>query len=227
MKLNSGEIELRAGTCLWMRPGHRYEANQDVFARLGVSFVHFSLTKADHVLPLSAFKPPFEVTTTRQVGFVDTLLRRIVEMEAEPDTEHSSGELFGGLLTELIREHATSLKLETPGTEQHHREVILRTAALIRESPAQTPTVEELALAAGYSVDHFSRIFLKIMGLRPQSYVIQAKIERACQLLAESDLTVGAIAEALGFQEIFYFSRQFKQKTGEAPSEYRRGLRAM
>lgn len=227
MKVNSEPIELHPGTCLWMRPGHHYEAKQDIFARLGVTFIHFTLWDKNHnILPLSAFEPPFEAIHTRQVGFIDTLMRRIVEMEVEPHAEEAAEQFMGALLTELQREHRIAPTLAVPGTEQHHREVIVRTAARIRESPAETPSIVELALAAGYSVDHFSRIFLKIIGLRPQHYIIQAKIERACQLLMESNLTVGAISEAVGFHDIFYFSKQFKQKMGHSPSQYRQTLRS-
>jgi len=87
------------------------------------------------------------------------------------------------------------------------------------------PAIAALARKAGYSVDHFSRVFQKVVGVRPQDYVISAKTERARQLLSESDLTIGMIAEALGFRDIFFFSRQFRQKTGQTPTEFRRGLR--
>ena len=43
MRLSSGEIELRPGVCLWMRPGRIYPGEQDPNDRLGVSFVHFDL----------------------------------------------------------------------------------------------------------------------------------------------------------------------------------------
>ncbi len=208
-----------------MRPGRRYEAVQDPQERLGVSFIHFSGLVNDPNLPLSVFDPPFEVHRTRQVEFVDTMMRRVIELGSEPEAGNAPTALMVGLLTELVREHAAAAHLETPGTEQRHRDIVLQTAARIRETPAQAPAVGELARNAGYSVDHFSRIFLKIIGLRPQDYIINAKIERARQLLAESDLTIGNIAELVGFQDIFYFSRQFRQKTGGTPTEFRRGLR--
>ena len=225
MQLSSGEITLRPGVCLWMRPGRTYEAVQDAKAPLGVNYIHFSPNSGSENLPLSAFTPPFEVHRTRQVEFVDTLMKRIIELGPETHAAATTPALLSGLLAELTREHAAAAKMATSATEQHHRDVIMQTAAQISESPAQTPTVNELAVNAGYSVDHFSRIFLKIVGTRPQDYIINAKIERARQLLAESDLTVGSISEVVGFQDIFYFSRQFTQKTGATPTEFRRGLR--
>ena len=47
-------------------------------------------------------------------------------------------------------------------------------------------------------------------------------MERARLLLAESSLSVGMIAEALGFRDVFFFSRQFRQRTGLTPTAYRK-----
>ena len=91
------------------------------------------------------------------------------------------------LLGELVRE--TVARVTDPveaGIDRHHREIIQRLAAEIRESPAQARTVVESARVTGYSIDHFSRIFAKITGQRPQDWVIEARLVRARQLLAET-----------------------------------------
>ena len=225
MQLSGDELALRPGVCVWMRPGQRYEAEQDLTERLGVNFIHFSLLQPGSDLPLSGFEPPFEALRTRQIGLVDVLMRRIIELNGEPDAVEATTALMSGLLAALAHEQTVVQSRRPPGTDQRHREVILRLLAPIRESPAQAPPVAELARTAGYSVDYFSRLFLKVTGQRPQAFVIHAKIERAQLLLAESDLTIGMIAEALGFDDIFYFSRLFRQKTGQSPTEFRRGLR--
>jgi AraC-like DNA-binding protein len=73
-------------------------------------------------------------------------------------------------------------------------------------------------------VDHFSRVFAKVTGRRPQEWIIEARLARARQLLAETGLTVSQIAEALGFRDVFFFSRQFTQRTGQTPTAYRAAL---
>lgn len=227
MKAGRTELALVPGTCLWMRPGHRYEAEQDLAAPLGVNFIHFRLARNGRTLPLSAFTPPFEAMRTRRLELVDALMRRVIELKAETATAALTDALMSALLLELAREHATAGEADAPGLDQHHRDLILHAAAEIRESPGRVPTIAALARQAGYSVDHFSRVFLKVMRARPQDYIIHAKIERARQLLSESDLTIGMVAEALGFRDIYFFSRQFRQKTGQTPTEFRRGLRAI
>ncbi|MNP64606.1 HTH-type transcriptional activator Btr [compost metagenome] len=54
-----------------------------------------------------------------------------------------------------------------------------------------------------------------------QSYVIRARIERAQHLLLYAGMNVTEVADALGYRDIFFFSRQFKQHTGKSPSEIR------
>jgi AraC-like DNA-binding protein len=221
MRTNEGEFPLSPGTCFWMRPGRRYEATQDSAARLGVSFVHFELlTPSGKALPLSAFTPPVERISARQFAFVDTALRRVIEVRREQGGEEVAARLFAAVLADLFREPEPG----EAGLERHHRETVQRATTRIREHAGASPDVATLAQEAGYSVDHFSRVFSKITGRRPQIYVIEAKLERARQLLSESSLTVGEIAEVLGYREIFFFSRQFRQHTGCSPTEFRRRL---
>ncbi len=224
MWLDEGEIPLFPGTCIWMRPGHRYEAEQVPDEPLGVNFIHFDLPPSDQNAPREErVEPPFEMLRTQQLELTDSIMRRVIELGAEAGAGPVAAALFGGLLMALCREHDTVGPTAGRGVDRHHRNAILRAAAQIRENPGRAPTVAELAKTAGYSVDHFSRLFLKVTGQRPQPYVIQARIARARQLLAESDLTIGMVAEALGFQDIFYFSRQFRQQTGLTPTEFRHG----
>jgi len=240
MVLSAEEHALFPGVCLWMRPGCRYEAEQDPEARLGVNYIHFSARKRQNPfpksrtkqvgldLPVSAFLPPFEILISRQVELVDALMRRIILLAEEPQAEAANTALLTALLTELYREYTrepTAGEAEVSGTELHHYEIIMRSAARIRESPSEVLSVAQLASEAGYSVDHFSRVFLSITGLRPQDYLIKARIDRARQLLAESDLSIGEVATRVGFADIFYFSRLFRQRMGQPPSEFRRNLR--
>ncbi len=56
-----------------------------------------------------------------------------------------------------------------------------------------------------------------------REFVVQARINRGRILLTESSLTVSEIAAALGYDDIYFFSRQFKAKTGVSPTAFREG----
>jgi AraC-like DNA-binding protein len=219
MTTSDGEVPLAPGVCLWMRPGRRYEAEHDRAAPLVVNFFHFELRGVPR-----DFTPPVEVMRTAHPDFADAMMHRILALQskADPDARRSAENLFGALLGEFVRE--TAARATDPAEaviDRHHREIIQRLAAEIRESPAKARTVVEMARVAGYSVDHFSRIFAKITGQRPQDWVIEARLVRARQLLVETDLTISQIADALNFRDVFFFSRQFRQKTGRSPTEFR------
>ena len=93
----------------------------------------------------------------------------------------------------------------------------------IEEDPGKAPTVAELAAEAGYSADHFSRLFRLVHGCGPQEYIIQSRVRLAKRLLLNGEMSVKEVARWTGYQNVFFFSRQFKEKTGLSPSQWRQG----
>jgi len=202
-----------------------YEATQDPVHRLGVNFIHFELLTMAGVIPEARPQTSFERMETRQVEFVDAVMRRIIELTTTGDASGSGDRLLAAVLYELSREHAAVTEGWVGGLKRHHRDVVHRIAHRIRERPGEVTDVRALAIEAGYSVDHFSRIFTDVMGQRPQRFLIDARLERARQLLSESAFTVSEVAAAVGFASVHFFSRQFTQHNGVTPSAYRRQLR--
>jgi AraC-like DNA-binding protein len=213
MRLSDREIPLRPGVCLWMRPGRTYLATQDPEDRLGVSFMHFHLTRP------AEFTPPFEVTTVHSLELATALMAATVRLrESAPALARA---LFIDLLRLLAHDHAR--QPARPGGAADPRVARLQAlAARIGEEPGRDWLVAALAREVGYAPDHFSRRFAALTGLRPQAYVIRARMVRARQLLGESSLSVGEIARVLGFNDVFFFSRQFRQHCGVAPTTFRR-----
>jgi transcriptional regulator GlxA family with amidase domain len=71
------------------------------------------------------------------------------------------------------------------------------------------------------SEDHFIRLFRQRFGQTPGRYLIQARVDRARHLLRFSSHSIKQIAAILGYREPYFFSRQFRQRTGLTPSVYR------
>ena len=78
-----------------------------------------------------------------------------------------------------------------------------------------------MAGRAALSRAQFTRRFVAQFGMSPAQYLIQARIDRAHQLLTETGMTVTQTAAALGYTDVPYFSRQYKQRTGRLPSDDR------
>ncbi len=82
--------------------------------------------------------------------------------------------------------------------------------------------MQELARLAGMSPAGFNRAFRSQFGTSPARYVTEMRVREAARGLLQDDETVDDIAEKTGFPNRAYFSRVFKQVTGEAPAGFRR-----
>jgi len=82
-------------------------------------------------------------------------------------------------------------------------------------------TVDEMANYIGLSPFYFSRLFRKVRGTSPMHYFHQLKIQKACSLIASSNMKVKHVACQLGFEDPYYFSRLFKKIMGCSPAQYR------
>lgn len=82
-------------------------------------------------------------------------------------------------------------------------------------------TAEEIAQEFHYSSSHYSVLFKQKTGLSPIDYFIRIKIRYACQLLAHTNLLIKEIANKVGYDDPYYFTRLFKKVTGRSPIEYK------
>ncbi len=85
----------------------------------------------------------------------------------------------------------------------------------------QALTLEEIAREVNLSASHFSYIFKKKTGFSPMEYFNHLKVQKACQYLLFTTLRIKEIAQELGIDDPYYFSRLFTKIMGMAPNEYR------
>ena len=81
--------------------------------------------------------------------------------------------------------------------------------------------VPALARVAHVSPAHFSRQFRAVFGETPHRYLQRRRVERAMELLRETDRPVTEICLDVGFNSLGTFSRTFREVVGEPPSAYR------
>lgn len=85
----------------------------------------------------------------------------------------------------------------------------------------ESMTVEELAAQLSYSASYFYTLFKEKTGYSPIHYFNHLKIQKACQYLTFTNLSIKEISYKLGFNDPFYFSRIFKKLMEVSPSKYR------
>lgn len=133
----------------------------------------------------------------------------------------SADSLFRGLLTEILHQMDRQEIDVISGLEKYQRKAVTSVAMRMQEDPRSVASIHQLAAEVGYSTDHFTRTFKKIMGCSPKQFLVNARIEKAKHLLVESELSIKELADQLGYCNAYFFSRQFKSVTGRVPTEYR------
>lgn len=81
----------------------------------------------------------------------------------------------------------------------------------------------DLAQILDMSPFHFSRLFKRSLDISPYQYLLHQRIERAKELLKQTDRSIMEIAFCCGFNSHSHLTKQFRQLTGVTPSVYRAG----
>lgn len=83
-------------------------------------------------------------------------------------------------------------------------------------------TIDRLAAMCSMKESYFQRLFKEKFGLSPKHYIIQLRINHACDLLGFERYSVTQIAELCNFSDVYFFSRQFKEYMGITPTQFRK-----
>lgn len=98
---------------------------------------------------------------------------------------------------------------------------ITKTILYMRSMLHEKLNVQDMAAIHNFSTAYFSTIFRKATGMPPLDYFIHLKIQKACQLLYDGNNKVKEVAQLLGYDDPYYFSRLFKKNMKVAPEHYK------
>jgi two-component system response regulator YesN len=105
------------------------------------------------------------------------------------------------------------------------RKEIQDALAYIREHFAEDISVTALSKVLNFSPNYLSNLFRNETGMRIFEYVNRLRMESAQRLLRDTESRVYEVAEKVGYQDVSYFCKVFKETTGTTVSEFRRNER--
>lgn len=79
-----------------------------------------------------------------------------------------------------------------------------------------------LAKMEGISNSRFITLFTKETGKTPSDYILNLRLNKACELLVAADMQISSIGVAVGYKDQYFFSKIFKKHMGVSPLEYRK-----
>jgi AraC-like DNA-binding protein len=103
---------------------------------------------------------------------------------------------------------------------------LARAVEIIRRDFAGPVVLSDVARKCSLSVRHFQRRFQHAFGFSPQEFLMKTRVIAALKLLEETNLSTAEIAEGCGFVDGSSFAEQFRQRVGESPTAYRKGVRS-
>lgn len=116
---------------------------------------------------------------------------------------------------------ATFLYPDRHFTMPYDKEIIRETIDFMRENLNGRFTVEDFAIRHKLSASHFTKLFHTATGIPPVEYFIQLKIQKSCQLLFNTNTKIKDVANQVGYDDPYYFSRLFKKRMLISPEQYR------
>ena len=99
----------------------------------------------------------------------------------------------------------------------------LELRSLIKSSGELEISLQQVAGFVHINPNHFSEVFKRETGCTYIEFVTQERMKRAVDFLQSTQTKVSDIARRVGYEDIKYFTQQFKKYTGQTPSEYRQG----
>jgi AraC-like DNA-binding protein len=215
---NAGKMELSANQFIIIPPHlfHRYQA--DLNNPWTLYWVHFSSDK------LKEFNTDFKAErfyTPTDLRFNQKIIDVWIQMFASLAEGYSMINISYANLC-LYRFLSFFLFPNKKFALEEEDDRLDQSISFMKENIGNRLTADDLANRFQYSSSHYTAIFKQKTGMSPIDYFIRMKIQFACQLLTQTGLKIKEVADRVGYDDPYYFSRLFKQLMGQSPKEYKK-----
>ncbi len=185
-------------------------------------YIYFDLDESSEFVSLLESAPSFlqMIDSRKYRRSFEELLEHLSLPEGDPDDAFAMAkmlELFYYIKCDIPR-NKQYLQMNT----RTRAKPIVKAMDYMSQHLQEPIRIETLAETTGYSPNYFQNLFRKLTGETPQKYLLQLRIGRATQLLADSEFSLLEIAQQCGFSSQSYFGAVFKKETGLTPKEFRR-----
>jgi AraC-like DNA-binding protein len=224
-RLRGGEeFILGAGSALMIRANTEHEYFPDTSEdQWELGFVAFRGTAAETMVEQMGYGSPFVFEPINFAELWDKLeqLWHFISLHGEKGFWESSRRMYDMLLSVLEGGKPGESKYQpTIIAGGHSNAAIQAGVKLIHEHFNERLLLSNIANTAGYSVQHFHRLFVSHYGMTPLEYIHNLRMRRAVQLFADMPgITIERVAQQLGM-ETSYFIRIFKRTYGSTPKQY-------
>lgn len=222
LSVNDACYPLRQGQMFITKPGEKTWYRADTLDPWSYCWMTYDGNNAPRYTESAGFRP--------SVNWLDchveprqflSLAKQILD---RPEMALSNDILRLGVLLQFVSLAVESNEKSLPAAQregEYSADVYVDYAVTYIQSNYANTKISELARFIGINRSYLTQIFKQKMGISPQEYLMQRKMERACSLLAGTKASVQDISRRVGYENPLTFSKIFKGYYGISPTNYR------
>lgn len=210
-------IPLEAGRLIFVSNGCLHSSGADPYDLPRIMPIRFGIYDNETMNQIKVFDKPYYSTLIDYQGI--TFLEKFCAIyDYNSHSERlGNAQICHGILTQILVEFYHQIK---EGTIRDNRGIAIKT--YIDNHIHHQLKVEEMAKHLGLSTKHLSRIFKNHYGITPKQYLITRIIQQANYYMDDTSLSIGKIAQKLGYMDLYTFSKQYKKVMGYSPVQRRK-----
>jgi len=154
------------------------------------------------------------------IGLSDSLISLFTRIFEEVKSQKPLYQMkaCSAILTLISEMLSRSRRQEQP---DFFRQIVEKAKIIMETNIYGATNIPNIASQIGVSTSRLNEIFKQFTSMTPYQYFIQLKIHKAEEILSEENISVKEAAWRMGFDDQYYFSRLFKNKTGVSPSDWK------
>lgn len=188
------------------------------------SWIGFNGLNAEFLLKKAGLYTENPIFTYRKDMSIENCFKQMLESGQMPKSKEIR--LLGLLylfLSQLIEENKQPLAPEKDinRKEQYAKKI----AEFIEINYSRKISIREIARYVGLDRSYMGTIFKEHFNTSPQDYLINFRLNKACDLMKNPGLSIGDVSRSVGYDDPLLFSKMFKKIKGMSPKAYRASMR--
>lgn len=124
------------------------------------------------------------------------------------------------MLSILVEEYS---RMSQPSGKKNRKDYYINTAVrFIQSNYGNAININQIASHVGLDGKYLSAIFHEHLHTSPHRFLMETRIDKACEIMSNELLTIGDVSRSVGYNDPLLFSRMFKRIKGVSPREYRK-----
>ncbi len=223
------DYEVKAGELLILKSGVHHYGKKKILKGTKWIFIHFIINRDTtdetpfypDASPLGTYDATTENSLTLPKYLHSISSRTEKELKAFIEYAHSDDAYKKWFINHRLFSLLSSLAISAHGFS-NNLTLSDRICRYLSDNLAVPFSSERIEKEFFLSYKYMAHLFKKEKGVTMQQYHNSVRMDEACRLLCSTLMSIGEVADKLGFSDVLYFSRCFHTYTGKSPSAYRK-----